>query len=308
MFWYLLSLFRPLLAGLFLGMLWWLWTRRAGLFGLHGATNRILAVIAGLLPIIGIAAERLTQLPGLMPLDLTSVDFDVLRGVYFVLPITLGIISVILLAFPIRPRSGHGAATLTPRTPASFGTRAWFVTPALTLVSIVVLTVIAGLASHPDSETGRYTTYSVDLGAEHGMGTSIYGWFYSVPSMILLGVLIIVMVIALWLIARPGLTPDYEKDVRGRSLRTRNVLAMTTATLLVHLGTILDSLGGTAAVRASFAADGGMVNAWTPFAALESALFLIGGIAIAVGVAAWTTVVLSAVPVRRRVPSAGVSE
>lgn len=307
MFWFFLSLFRPLLAGLALGVVWWLWSRRAGLFGVRGLTNRILAVVAGLLPIIGIAAERLTQVPGVMPFDLTAVDFDVLRGVYFVLPIMFGVVSLILLAFPVRPRGGQGAATLSPRTPASFGTRAWFVTPALVLVGIVVLTVIAGLASQPDSVTGRYTTYFVELGAERGMGTSIYGWFYSVPSLILLGVLALVAVLALWLIARPAFGLDYDKDVQERSVRTRNVLAVTTGTLFVHLGAILNSLGGTAAVRASFTADGGTVNAWTSFAALESALFLAGGIAVALGVAAWTTVALSAWPVRQRALSAGGS-
>ena len=90
-------------------------------------------------------------------------------------------------------------------------------------------------------------------------------------------------------------------------MRTRNVLAMTTGTFFVHLGVILESLGRTAAVRASFAADGGMVQAWTPFAALESALLLAGGIAVAFGVAAWSTVVLSAIPARQHALNASVS-
>lgn len=306
-FWFLLSIFRALLTGLVLGVAWWLWSRRAGFAGVPGRPNRILAVVAGLIPIIGIAAERSMQVPGVMPLYLATVDFDVLRGVFFALPIMLGVVSLIVLAFPTRSRGGQGAATLTPRTPASFGTRAWFITPALVLVGIVIVTVIAGLASQPDSVTGRYTMYFVELGAERGMGTSIYGWFYSVPSMILLAVLALVTLIVLWLIARPAFGPDYDKDVQERTVRTRNVLAMTTGTLLVHLGTILESLGGSAAVRSSFTADGGIVTAWTPFAALESALFLAGGIAVAVGVAAWTIVVLSAVPNRQRVLSAGVS-
>lgn len=307
MFWFYLFLFRAILAGLVLGVVWWLWSRRAGHFGVRGAMHRLLALAAGLIPIVGLTAERLMQVPGVAPFDLATVDFDVLRGVHFVLPLVFGVVSLIVLVFPVRPRGGQGAATLRPRTPASFGTRAWFVAPSLAIVSIVVSTVIAGLASQPDPVTGRYTMYFVELGAERGMGTSIYGWFYSAPSLILLGVLALVAVLVLWLIARPAFAPDYDKDVQARTVRTRNVLAVTTGTLFVHLGTILESLGGSAAVRASFTADGGLVQAWTPFAALESALFLAGGIAVAVGVAAWTTVALSAVPVRARVLSAGVS-
>lgn len=307
MFWFLLSVFRPLILGLALGVVWWLWSRRARPFSVHGIMNRVLAVVAGFVPIFGITAERLTQVPSMMPTNLATIDFDVLRGTHFALPVIFGIISLIVLAFPARPRGGQGAATLTPRTPTSFGTRAWFIIPALVLFSIVILVVIAGLASQPDPVTGRYTTYFVELGAERGMGTSIYGWFYSAPSTILLGVLVIAAITALWLIARPAFGADYDEDVRVRTARTRNILAVTTGTLFVHLGAILDSLGATASVQASFTADGGTVHAWTPFAALESALFIAGGLAVAAGMAAWVTVALSALPARQRVASEGAS-
>lgn len=306
MFWPLFQILGPLIGGLALAITWWLWGRQVRLAG-YG--NRVIALLAGLLLVFGITAERLLSESWLMPFDasLASVDMDLYVGSRFIIPLLLGILGLILLAFPVRSRSGEGAASLSPRTPVSFGRRSWFLIPAVILMVIVVLTLIAGSAAEADPATGRYTMYFVDIGAEYGMGSNIYGWFYSVPSMILLVILVALAVLDLSRISRPALSIDHDKDVQVRTARTRNISAVTTGALLVHLGAILDSLARTASVRSQFAIEGGILSSWSPFAALEPVLFILGGVAVALGVALWATVVLSVFSTRSRTKGLEVS-
>lgn len=65
-----------------------------------------------------------------------------------------------------------------------------FITPSLLAVLIVAITVLTGSASQPEPTTGRYALYVVDVGEQYSMRTSIYGWIYSVPSLILLAILL----------------------------------------------------------------------------------------------------------------------
>lgn len=76
------------------------------------------------------------------------------------------------------------------------------------VILILLLTIVAGRASQPEESTGRYTMYFLDLGAGNSVGTGIYGWFYSIPSLILTGILILSTVVSLFLIARPALAED----------------------------------------------------------------------------------------------------
>lgn len=288
----------PVVVGLVLALGWWALRGRST--GLPGGRYGPISGMVGLLLVLGVVAERLVGAPLILPFNVPSVVSEWYMDYRFTLPLLLGILGLVLLAFPVRPRAGRGAADLSPRTPTSFGRRWWFVVPAVLIALILLVTVIAGAASSPDPTTGRYFVYNVDTGGQFTMGTSIYGWFYSIPCLILLAIMLTAAYLDLFLISRPAMDHDHGWDVHVRTVRTRNVLAITTGALLAHLGYILESLAGTASMRGQFTAAGGTVTSWTTFAALEPVLRVGGGIFLALGVAIWATVLLSAIPVRQQ--------
>lgn len=297
MAWLMFMVWGPVLTGLVLALAWWLLRGRKT--GLPDGSNRVIPVVAGLILILGLAAERLVGMPLFLPFDVPMEAMNWYMDYRFTIPLLLGILGLALLAFPVHPRAGRGAAELSPRTPISFGRRWWFTIPTVLVALIVLTTVIAGTASSPEPSTGRYTMYFVDVGGQYGMGTSIYGWFYSVPCLILLALMLAVAYLDLFLISRPALDQDHGRDEHVRTVRTRNVLAIATGALLVHLGFILASLAGTASMRGQFTAAGGTVTSWTTFAALEPIFFGASLVALALGVAHWATVCLSAIPTRQ---------
>lgn len=298
MAWLMFLVLGPLLTGLIVGLAWWLpWGRK---MGLPDGSNRLVSVMAGLLLVLGVLAERLVGVPLILPFEVPMAASAWYIDFRFTVPLLLGILALALLVFPAQSRGGRGAATLSPRTPTSFGRRWWFAIPIVLVAFIVLFTIIAGAASSPDPTTGRYTMYFVEIGGQQGMGTTIYGWYYSVPCLILLAIMLAVAYLDLFLISRPALDQDHGPDVRVRTARTRTVLAVTTGALLVHLGLILESLAGTASLRSQFTAAGGTVTSWTTFAALQPVLFGASFVALALGVALWVSVILSAIPSRRR--------
>lgn len=302
MVWSMFLVLGPLLTGLILALAWWLlWGRQTGL---PEGSNRVIPALAGLLLLFGVLAERLVGVPLILPFEVPMVASAWYIDYRFTVPLLLGILGLVLLAFPAHARTGRGAAELSPRTPTSFGRRWWFVAPAVLVALIVLTTVIAGTASSPHPSTGRYMMYFVDIGGQGVMGGTIYGWFYSVPCLILLAILLAVAFLDLFLISRPALDSEHRLDVHVRTARTRTVLAVTTGALLVHLGLILESLAGTASMRGQFTGVDGTVNSWTTFAALQPVLFGASLVALALGVALWVSVILSAIPSRQR---AGVS-
>lgn len=288
----------PVAAGIVLALAWWLtWGRKEGFpTGRVGAS----ALAAGLILLLGGVVVRLLAGPLQLVLDVPSGLSGWYRDYGYAYPLVLGILGVVIVAFPVRARSGRGTAELAPRTPVSYARGWWFITPAVVLALIVTFTVAAGAASQPDQTTGRYTMYLLDLGGERAMGTSIYGWFYSVPCLILMGIMITIASIDLVLIARPALDHDHERDVYVRTVRTRNVVLVGTGALLVHLGLIFGSLAGTASLRSLFSTSNGSVASWTPFAALQPVLVGASIVAAGFGFMLWAAVALSAIPTRRR--------
>lgn len=296
MAWFYLWTLGPVIAGVVLAFVWWLiWARRKGL---PGGSVGAFSLAAGLLLLLGGFALRLMG-TSLLPLEFPLEFWLWYMDYWFAIPLVLGIFGMVFLAFPVRARSGRGVAELTPRTPVSFARGWWFVTPVVILALTLIVTVTAGAASQPDPETGHYTMYFVDLGGERGMGTNIYGWYSSTPSLILMGVMVVIAILNLVLIARPALDNNHERDVCIRTARTRNVLAVGTGALLVHLGIIFYSLAGTASIRSEFTTTEGNVRFWTTFAALEPVLRGASLVATVVGFAFWAAVALSAIPSRR---------
>lgn len=292
-----LMVFGPVLAGVVLALLWW--AVRGRKFRLPHGTVSALTVIAGLLLVLGTFAELLFGLSFLFPFEVPREISDWYWSYRFAVPLVMGIVGLVLLAFPIRPRGGSGTAELTPRTPLSYTRARWFIAPASVLTIILIATFTAGAASQPDPETGHYNMYFVDLGGERGMGTNIYGWYNSVPSLILLGLMILIAALTLFVISRPPLRSNRELDVQTRTLRTRNVFTVVTGAFLLHLAAILVSLAGTASVRSSFSTGDGSVRFWTTFAALEPVLRGASVVVVVLGFALWVAVPLSGIPLRR---------
>lgn len=297
MAWLILRVFDFLLAGIVLALVWWLLSGRRK--SLPDGSNRVIPALVGLLLILGLLAQRLAGATLLLPFEVPMEVSDWYMDDRFTGPLLLGILGLVLLAFPAKPRGGQGAATLTPRRPTSFGRWWWFVIPAVVAAFILLATVIAGIASSPDARSGHYTTYFVEIGGQRGMGTTIYGWHYSIPCLILLAILLALAYLDLFLISRPALSRDHVRDVYARKARTRNVLAVTTGALLTHFGLVLESLAGTSSLRSEFTGAGETVNSWTAFAALEPVLSGAGFVALALGVFLWASVSLSAIPVAR---------
>lgn len=287
----------PVGGGLVLAVGWWLLrTRRTDPHDRRPPTS---GIVAGFLLLTIAIATRVLFGPLAFVLDLPSGLSSAYSDLRFGLPLVLGVLGLVIVAFPFSARRTGGAADLAPRTPFSFARGGWFVTPAIVLAAILALTIAAGLASERDTSTGRYDAYTVAIGGETSMGTTIYGWFYSVPCLIAIGVLIAAAGVDLVLIARPALARDRDHDIRRRTTRTRTVLTLATGALLLHLGLVLDSLAGTATLRGRFSTSVGPLDSWTPFAALEPALSTTSGLATALGFACWFAVLLSGVPARR---------
>lgn len=298
-----LWVFGTLAAGIVLAVVWQLVRGRHAAFPLGPVAGFTLA--AGLLALVGEVATRLMDVSSfLLPFELPPSIGLWYRDYHFTVSLLLGILGVALLAFPVRAHRGRGTAELARRSLMSFARARWFIVPGIVLALTLTLTLLAGAASQPDMATGRYTAYTVDVGRGVSMGTNIYGWFYSVPAMISLGVLLAVALVGMSLVARPALAEDRDEDVRVRTLRTRNIVVASTGVLLLHLGDIFSSLAGAASMRSTISTSEGPVSFWTTFSALQPALVVASLLCAALGVAAWTVVALSAVPSRRRVPVA----
>ncbi len=293
-----LMMFGPFVAGLVLAIAWWLlWGRTDGQL-VDALTGFTLA--AASVALFGDLLVRLLNVSMWVPIDL-PLGFWVWYSDYrFMIPLVFGVVGSVMLTFPIRSRRGQGTAELARRSPASFIRLRWLTTPVIALTLIILITVLTGVASQPDSEMGQYTTYWVEPGGELGFGTGIYGWFYSVPALILVGVLVALTTVNLFLIARPAVAENREQDIRERTIRTRNILSAVSGTLLLHLGIIFHSLSLTSSLRGSFPTLAGSVTITTPFSAFGPAFEGAFILCCTLGIAFWATVALSAMPSHRR--------
>lgn len=249
---------------------------------------RAWTLAAGLLAILGVVIERLSWMVPELAVSSTA------RVVGFAVPLAAGLLAVVVLMLPRIQRPPTGTADLSPRTLTSFVARGWLV--ALLAVAALVLTVtaLAGRASIPDDQ-GRYRHFELELTTGFTAGTDIYGWYFSVPSIILLVLLLLATFVAVRAVAKPPLGPGAAGDATVRRWRTRNVVAMSLGALLVHLASILSHLAGTAALSAGFATDVGWVSARPPLVILETPLRFAATGAELVGWFLWFGVLLVAI-------------
>jgi hypothetical protein len=276
-----------------MALVWWaLKGRRAGL---PVGVAAFFTGAAGLLAVVSDLVARFWGFPGFQPPVPVLIWFLDNR---YTVPVAVGIMALVLLAIPVSARGAAGAADLTPRSMVSFARGWWFAAPVTVLAVTIVITVSAGVASRPDPETGQYDSVMVD-GGVGAIGTTIYGWFYSVPALIALGLLIVAVCADLFLIARPPLGENRELDVRTRRTRTGNVLAAATAAMLLHLTVVFASLSATASVQGTFTTSEGPVFLWSPMAGLQTVFTVAAYVTSVFGIALWATVALSAIPARK---------
>lgn len=251
-----------------------------------GASTVLLSVLIG----ITFSAGPLLGLP-LIPLP----QILMIQG-GFALPLVAGLVAAIVMIFPtqrrsprretdfvrstrIVPNDGHGGsleAQLRRRTISDFSRRIWFILFGLIVLAIVITTLIAGFASSPD-ENGNSTMYLVSSGSSSlgtVAGTSIYGWHYSWIGLSLTALIVVITLISVTRIARPPLGDDPALDAARRQTRIGNTIAVASAALLFHLGTILVSLEAAATILGVTPTDIGPVRAESAFAALAGPLNL----------------------------------
>lgn len=265
----LLMVFGPALLGLLAALVVWAVARSRSSWPAVSGTVRWWT-LAGVLLAVGLVLALLLRVTPVVNFSLRSPATLLMTSV--TAPLVAGLIAVVVLMVPVVRRSGDGSAELHRRTLTSFGRRWWFLALAGVVVLIVLVTVWAGLASVPD-DRGRYTMYWIDTGPGGGsMGSTIYGWYYSRPALVLVTLLVAATLVVVGLISRPPPAPDRENDVAVRRWRTRNVLAVATGAVLLHLARVVDSLAGTAGIHWGTQTDQGWFTGGTPFAALEGPL------------------------------------
>jgi len=282
----------PLIPGGVVAVGVWLGTRRHGT-PLRGRAG-VLAAIGGVVPVV---VSCLYSVVRVTPQLLAPMGQDVSIGVQdarFVIPLAAGLVALLTLCVPGRREPSATAAGIARRTAFTFLSSGW--TVALTAIAVVTiaLSIAAGLASVPD-QTGRYTMLTVQIGTMR-VGTTIYGWYYSIPAMALLTILIGTAWAGLALIARPPLGDAREQDAAIRRTRSRNIAAVATGAIAFHLAAILGSLAGTSRMGGGLATDAGVINVGSPFAALGSFLSASSFVATCLGAVLCLSVALTAVP------------
>ena len=191
---------------------------------------------------------------------------------HYAVPLGAGVVAVLFLALPLGRWRPRGTATLARRTLTSFTKGWWLAAMVLVAGVIAIVSVLAGRASMPD-EQGLYRYYQVDFGP-NAVGTTIYGWYYSVPSLVVLGVLVVVTFVALKLVARPSLGEDGAEDAAVRRFRSRNIVAVSVGAML-----LLGSLAGTAYMHGAATVGRDVYTAEAPFAILRTPMLVTAHVA-----------------------------
>jgi hypothetical protein len=220
----------------------------------------------------------------------------VIQMVAFASPLILCVVALLFLIPRGRARSPRGSAELAPRTPLTFAPRSLLLLMGAAIALVLAVSISAGLASTPDLD-GRYLVYAVEASSNTSASTTIYGWWFSLPCLALVALIITIALVEIALIARPPLAADRDIDARMRKIRARNVVAVAAGGLLLHLGPVLLSLFGTSILRLGVQTEPvGWIELGTSFAAIGPALAVASYVVVILGFALWFSVLLSTVP------------
>jgi hypothetical protein len=157
--------------------------------------------------------------------------------------------------FPRRaPEDGVRRADLVPRGMATFGPRWGFILPLVAAALLVVLLIATGVTASPDGD-GRMRTLLVyvpqeDLSGHVQLGGfygDVYpGWFYGVPILIAVALLILMLLAALDRVALAPRIGPAEAAALDRLLHTamtRFVMLFGSAVIVLYLGAVALTAG-----------------------------------------------------------------
>ncbi|QEW03036.1 hypothetical protein [Microbacterium lushaniae] len=200
-------------------------------------------------------------------------------------PLLAASIAVAFQAVPVPARPPSTTAVLTRRTPFAFAPKRWLITAGVLITVAAALAVAGGLASQPD-EDGAFTMWVQDAGVG-SVGRLIYGWAFSLPSVVLLSLLGAATLLALLSVARPSIAEDAAGDQAIRRSWSRTILATTCGAVLIHVGGVLTFFAYTANLRTGVPLDDAIIPVFPPFAALAPLLIVLGVGAIIAGFVIW---------------------
>jgi hypothetical protein len=294
----------PPLAGLALALGVWFVRRRSQV--MPSRSSRTLTAI-GMVTVLGVIVT--IRAWGVWPWWSPPLGEDghlVIQMLGFASPLILSVVALLLMIPGGRARSPRGSAELAPRTPLTFAPRSLVVLMGAVIALVLAVSISAGLASTPDLD-GRYLVYAVEASTNTSASTTIYGWWFSLPCLALIALIIAIALVEIALIARPPLAADRDLDARMRKTRARNVVAVAAGGLLLHLGPVLLSLFGTSMLRLGVQTEPvGWIELGTSFAAIGPALAVASYVTVILGFALWCNVLLSTVPAWSRRPRGSV--
>ncbi|WEK62014.1 MAG: hypothetical protein P0Y60_04435 [Candidatus Microbacterium colombiense] len=298
---FVLMLASPLLIGALIGVAVWRRQRRTQP-PIDSGVRWAVGLAAALLLILMVAQI----LRAVLPPSAVQVLAPLINW-RFLTPLLVGCLALMVLLFPVTIRRGGGSAELDRRTPFSFASRGTLWTLAVLIALSLGLAAFGGALSRPD-DLGQYRMIWIELGSTSG-GTEIYGWYYSVPALWVLGALIVLVAANLVLISSPPISADVDGDRATRRFRIRAVLRLASSAIALHVAAVLVFLAGTSTASVTKGAGGvEAISVGTSFAALTPVLWGAWALASCLGAALCMSVLLSAVSVPlqapRRVPVA----
>lgn len=288
MFEFYVIVFWPHVGGLVLGLLLALISRRSGTRRADRLTRALAIVGSGIALVVAIAPTVLGIVQLQTELEIPSIlwaNFD--SPLHYSAPLVAGVLAVALMLCAPMPRSDSAGADLTPRSLRSFTNLGSLAAMSVLAAATVAIALAAGSISTTNDD-GQYRMYVIDSGPVSG-GTEIYGWYYSIPALLALALLLVLTAVTLWKITHPSLSNDAAFDTAVRRGRSRVVIGSAIASLILHLGYVGVFLAGTASLKVGGqgGVGGDWVRAWTEFAALEPALRTTGLILQLAGIAVW---------------------
>lgn len=200
------------------------------------------------------------------------------------LPLVWGILAIGVWLVAMRRSPISVEADLAPRTLLTFAPRKGIWLTAGLFTAITLVSIVAGLHSTTNRD-GNFMHYELVV---YGVArTHIYGWYYSVPNLVLLTLLLGLALLALSRIARPAIQTNRSEDVGTRRAMSFLVVTTVISALGFHAAHVLKFAAGTASLRAGAEIDGQQIEIWGPFAALAPILLIAGYLCEAIGFGAW---------------------
>lgn len=188
------------------------------------------------------------------------------------------------------------SANLTPRSWRTVMPRRWLRAGAEIIVMFLVIVVFCGVTARVD-DRGRSRVIGFETADQSSSASPYPGWFYGIPALIALAVLVGAALVALQRIGATAAFPhvdDTEADLQWRTASASTVLKLA-------VGAMLFSLGGIAMI-AGQAMGNAVIEGATPvvWSVVSSVLLLSGIVFLVVSIVSVTLAALTAFTIGER--------